>query len=154
MEKIAKVGLIAITIFVAIYLATTLIMSTQRYLTVSEVTSRNYSWKKLAVLGHVANGSIMVGAGQFTFNLTDGLEILEVRYSGSMSISDWDEVVVEGTYFEEGWIEAQQILKGCTSEYVSPQSSIFQDPIILGSSIVVPAVFTTILLFELAKRRK
>ena len=154
MDRLAKVGIVIIATMIAVYLAITLIMSTQRYLTVSDITSGEYRGKKVSVLGRVVNGSITVAGSQFAFNLTDGLKDLEVRYVGSANLSGGDEVVVEGTYTEEGWIEAQQILTGCASKYVGPQSSIFQDPVILGGSIVIPVLFTALLLIEYIRRRK
>lgn len=143
-----------VAIMVPIYLAFTLMISSQSYLTVSEVSAGGYEGRYVSVLGRVVNGSISIVGSQLVFNLTDGSKDLVVHFRGSMSLSDQDEVVVKGIYAEDTGIEAQQILTGCASTYVGPQSSIFQDPVILGGSILIIVIFTALFLLELIRKKR
>lgn len=153
MNKLAKAGIIVIAIMIPVYLAFTLMISSQSYLTISEVISGGYEGKNVSVLGTVVNGSMTFMGNQLIFNITDRSKLLVVHYKGSMNLSDQDEVVVKGTYTEGVGIEAQQILTGCASAYGGPQSSIFQDPIILCGSIIIIAIFTALFLLELIRKK-
>src|SRR5512136_1149232 len=97
-NRLAKVAIMVIAITVPIYLAFTLMVSSQSYLTVSEVTSGGYEEKDVAVLGRVVNGSITIASNQIVFNITDGMKDSAVYYKGSVNLSDMNEVVVKGVY--------------------------------------------------------
>ena len=154
MNRLAKAGIMVIAIMIPIYLAFTLMISSQSYLTVSEVSSGGYEEKNVAVLGRVVNGSITAVGNQLVFNITDGLKVLAVYYKGSANLSDMDEVVVKGIYSKKIGVEAQQILTGCASTYVGPQSSIFQDPVILFGLVIIVVIFTALFLLELIRKKR
>lgn len=154
MVRLAKVGVMAFAVLIMVYLIVTMMMSTQPYLTVSEVISGEYVGKRVLVLGRIVNGSIATVGDQLVFEMTDGGEVLEVRHQGPVNLSDGTEVVVEGTYMEKGYLKAQQILTRCPSKYESVQSSIFQDPVILYGSAAVVGLFTVLLAIEAKFRRR
>ncbi len=153
LNRASKAAVIVVAIIIPIYIAFTLMISSQSYLSVSEVRSGRYEGREVSVIGCVVNGTINIVGSEFAFNLTDGSEDLRVHYRGSMSLSDQDEVVVEGIYAEDTGIDAQQILTGCASTYIGPQASIFQDPVTLGGSIVIIVVFTALFLLELIRKK-
>lgn len=92
------------------------------YVSVTKVTTNwdKYSRKPVQVMGRVSPESIIrSNEGTTLFSISDGVETLDVSYTGALpqNFGEEKDVVIIGTTEDDGFLVAEQILVKCPSKY-------------------------------------
>ncbi|OFV67616.1 MAG: CcmE/CycJ protein [Candidatus Syntrophoarchaeum caldarius] len=121
MNKQTRLAIGAIIIVLCLIgLGLTLKGSVVPYITVSELKSGDYVGEHIQINGTVVTGSVEWHPKDvlLTFQLTDGHEVVNVEYRGSIP-NNFEEgkMVVVGGVYERDLFEADEILVKCPSKY-------------------------------------
>ncbi len=121
------IAISAIVISVGYLIFTGVSESGVYYLKIDELKKRVPSTynQKVRVSGTVVEGSIVNKIdGKLKFSITDGTELIDVKYSGIVPdiFADGVEAVVEGSYNPDNSFDADLLLAKCPTKYESTDS--------------------------------
>jgi cytochrome c-type biogenesis protein CcmE len=106
--------------------------STAYYLTVEEVKAKGFSDRTVRVAGTVVGETIEWSAQELMlrFRIADASGSLAVIYNGPRPdmLRDGAEAIVEGTYGEGGFFEANNLLLKCPSKYEEAATATAEAP--------------------------